>query len=140
MDNPDYDPFGGWIDRKTAIDVIEPEPDRHDDLRDAALKYTAVINAFGRRIEQGLATGSFAAVATTFWGVAFALGLACVDGRSMTEIASMIGVARATISKNAIAFCHANGLQESFYMKNSEARESYTASRIESIQRKRARP
>jgi hypothetical protein len=71
-------------------DDLEPLENRHDELRDAALKYVALINSFGATIERALASGDLMMIATQFWGCAFALGLICVDGRSMTTIAKCL--------------------------------------------------
>ena len=72
--------------------------------------------------------------ATASWQVAFALGLACCDGRKMAEVARFLGVGRACISKGARDFCEANGLEPSFYMKTEEATLSYKRTRESQLQ------
>lgn len=57
------------------------------------------------------------------WQSAFALGLACCDGISMTRAGEICGVSRACISKGARRFCELNELPPSFYMKSEEAVE-----------------
>jgi hypothetical protein len=131
----DFDLPETWIDRKTAIDHLEPLPDEHDDLRDFAVKSVAILNAFASRIESGFAQGTVQSVAVQFWSVAYALGLNCAAGISMTDRAVSLGVQRATISKGARAFCLANDLPPSFMMKAEAAAESYCDSRVASIQR-----
>jgi len=51
------------------------------------------------------------------WGVAFAVGATCCIGRSMSEIAAMLGVTRALISHRAVEFCRRYELPPSPYMK-----------------------
>ena len=123
------------VDYKCAIDEIEPVPDRHSDLRDFALRSVGLLNAMACTIEAGLARGSFESVAVAYWSSAYALGLSGCAGMSMTERAQSLGVERATISKAAVAFCSANNLEPSPYMKNSGASESYCKARLESITR-----
>src|SRR5262245_17666384 len=87
--------------RRTPVDELEPLETSLADLREAALKYTAVLNAFASRIELGMAEGNLKSVQVRFWGSAYALGLSCCEGMTMTQRSLKIGVQRATISKEA---------------------------------------
>src|SRR6266404_7229155 len=83
-----------WVDRKTAIDELEPLEREDDDLRDAAVKYVALINAFSTAIERALSDprATLQNVRTAYWGIAFGLGLNSTCGRTVTEMAESIGV------------------------------------------------
>jgi hypothetical protein len=126
-----------WIERKTAVDAIEPIEDTHDALRDAAVRYISVLNAFSDKIEAVLSNkrATMRDVAIAYYSTALALGLNSVNGRSFTEIADAWGLERATLSKAAVAFVGANGLQPSFAMKRAETASVYAGARLQSIER-----
>lgn len=64
------------------------------------------------------------------WQVAFALGLSCCQGQTMTKVGEALLVTRAAISKGAHAFCERVGVPPSFYMKSEEASDAYRERRI----------
>ena len=105
------------IHHHTPVDDIEPEYANPQDLREAALKYVGIMNSFANLVENGLRDRDMRNVATKFWGAAYALGLGCCDGVSMTARAHSLGVTRAAISKTARVLCEANNLPPSWYLK-----------------------
>jgi hypothetical protein len=117
------------VEYRTAVDELEPiSASSSEDLREAALKFVSVMNAFARRIESGLADRNLKTVEVNFWGAAYGLGLTCCEGLSMTERSERIGVQRATISKQARIFIEANDLPPSWYMKQET--DNYVTSRL----------
>jgi len=50
------DPFvhPAHIDNRLPIDDLEPLPGEHDELRDAAIKFISIINAFSERLERAI--------------------------------------------------------------------------------------
>jgi hypothetical protein len=123
------------IDRRMPWDDLEPIPDEHDELRDAAIKYISIINAFSERIERAITEpgATVRGVATAYYSVALALGLNSIAGRSFTEIARLWNVERATLSKSAVSFIQANGLEPSWAMKKAETSIAFTQARLRSI-------
>lgn len=117
------------IDRRTAVDFIEPELD----VRNASLSYIRVLEEFATRVADGLKTGDIRSANTAFWGSAYGLGLSCCEEISMTQRASFMGVTRATISKSAQSFVTDMGLSPSFYMKSAESHKPYAMARKEYI-------
>src|SRR5437667_12338307 len=101
-----------WVDHKTAIDTIEPIPDRHDELRDYALRSVEILNGFSAWLEKPIVapSGTKQSIAIAFYQAAFALGLTAVNSDTMTSVAARLGVSRATISKGAVTFAQAHGL------------------------------
>lgn len=97
------------------------------------MRYLDLLEGFANRIESGLLDGSVRSAAVAFWSAAYALGLKCCAGVSMTQRAEQLGVRRATISKGAKRFVESNGLTPSFYMKDKEAGQSYCRARLERI-------
>jgi len=95
--------------------------------RDAAIRAMEV----GNRMVDWIITAKNKAVAV--WQVAFAVGLNCCQGTSMTEVAKGLGVTKAAISKGAREFCEQNHLEPSFYMKSEEASKSYRKTREEQL-------
>ena len=130
------------IDTRLPIDDLEPIPDVHDELRDAAIKYVSLINAFSTAIERALFAkdASLQSARITYWGVATALGLNSVNGRSMTQLALACGCERASISKRAREFVAANSIEPSFIMKREDSVEAFSKGRVESIKRNGALP
>ena len=66
---------------------------------------------------------------TAAWQVAYAMGVPCCEGVTMTERAKAIRVTRACLSKGAKQFQRANGLPPSAFMKSDEASASYAEAR-----------
>lgn len=91
--------------------------------RDAAVRSAEIMNRMG----DWIICAKNKAVAV--WQAAFAIGLNCCDGNSMTAVAKSLGVTRACISKGAREFCEQNDLPPSFYMKSEEAVKSYKETR-----------
>jgi hypothetical protein len=57
------------------------------------------------------------------WGVMFAIDHAYCAGKSISEVATQLGVHRATISNAATQFCKQAKIPPSGYMKSEESRE-----------------
>jgi len=76
--------------------------------REASLKLMKVLHS-------ALATATENDV--NMWGVFFALSHPYCIGRTMSDVATEIGVSRASISNAAINFCKANNLPPSIYMR-----------------------
>ena len=113
-------------DKRTAIDYIEPVLD----VREAGMRYVDVLEGFANRIESGIVGGNLRSVSVAFWSGAYALGLKCCGGVSMTDRAKQLGVRRATISKGAKKFIESNGLSPSFYMKSKDSGRAYCKARL----------
>jgi len=128
------------IDRKTAVDWLEPNENQFDAIRDARVQAVRVLNGFGARIESALSRpgATLVDVATAYYQCAYALGLNSCD-LSMTERAEMLGIQRATISKGATAFCAAHDLEPSWAMKREGTADAYAEARRESIIRTNAK-
>lgn len=122
--------MNSWqVDSRTPIDAIEPEIQ----VRDAGQRYIDILQDFASRVADSLIRGDIHSANVSFWSGAYALGIKCCGGISMTERAKQIGVQRATISKNAIRFIEANNIQPSFYMKEYQAGLSYCKARLRVI-------
>jgi len=121
-----------WIDHKTPVDDLEPVEDSHEALRDAAIKYTSIMNAYSTAMERAITApnATVQRIASVHWQISYALGLNSCSGRSMTECARIWNLERATISKGATEFCRANDLEPSYYMKKESTQQSYRACRI----------
>jgi len=131
------DPFvhPAHIDNRLPIDDLEPLPGEHDELRDAAIKFISIINAFSERLERAITEpgATVRGIATAYYSVSLALGLNSVNGRSFTEIAAVWNLERATLSKAAVSFVQANGLEPSWAMKKAETSIAFTHARLRSI-------
>ncbi len=114
------------IDNRTPIDTIEPELN----VRDAGLRYVELLEGFADRIQCGINEGNLRSAQVAFYSAAYALGLKCCGGMSMTQRAEQLGVRRATISKGAKKFVESNGLSPSFYMKDKQAGHAYCHARL----------
>ena len=126
-----------WIERKTAIDVLEPEFNPSDLIRQAQRKTIELLNAVGNALERALARpdANVRDIAIAWWGPAYALGLNCCEGMTMTQRSERLGFERATLSKAATAFCLANDLEPSFYMKRADAADMYRDARLRAVER-----
>ena len=69
------------------------------------------------------------------WGVMFAVSHPSCMGKSMSEIAVILKVSRASISNAATEFCIENKLPPSSYMKSEDAQDSSRQARLGLIQR-----
>jgi hypothetical protein len=116
-------------------DDIEPRISPADEVRHARVECVRLLNAFGNRIESALSepSASVKSIATQFWAVAYALGLNCTEGMSMTDRAIALGVVRASISKGARNFVESNGLEPSWHMKSEASIDSYRETRIQVV-------
>jgi hypothetical protein len=135
-DDEEYLPGSGeWVDPKTAVDHLEPLEDTHSELRDAGLRAIEVLQAFAGLMERRLGDPNVTVrdVALAFWKGAYALGLQCCAGVSMTDRAQLLGCERASISKGATSLCSSLGLAPSFYMKREGTAETFAKARIQSI-------
>ena len=123
------------VEHRTCIDELEPIPDAHSDLRDAALRSVQILTAFANVIERSLARPGVTVqdVAVQFWGAAMALGLPCCDGLSYTDRSALLRCERATLSKCSTAFVTANDLAPSWFMKNASTGATYSKARLDSI-------
>jgi hypothetical protein len=57
--------------------------------------------------------------------IATAMGLDSTEGKSVTEIASSLGVTKQAVSKGVTAFLRLSGLPPAYGLKSSEARAIY---------------
>lgn len=64
-------------------------------------------------------------------GMAFASGLQCLIGLTMTEASVKLGVTKAAVSKVTVKVCDMFGLPRSRYMKTEKAAEAYRKRAIE---------
>lgn len=67
------------------------------------------------------------------WGIAFATNNPICLGRSMSEIASLLGESRAALSFEARKFCDDNGLPPSSYMRSEAAIVTAQKARNETV-------
>lgn len=100
--------------RHHPVSDMEPEESTVNSYREASLKSIFIMN----RAYDFVMNSDNRIVA--LWQSAFALGLACCEGTSMTRAGELCGVSRACISKGARRFCELNDLPPSFYMKSEE--------------------
>jgi hypothetical protein len=127
------DRTGDAADRNDAsyfhhpIEDLEPICNESNEYREAAKRQLFILN----RSFDWILNSENKVIAS--WQVAFALGLICCRGRTMTSISQDLNIERATISKGAIKFCKENSLQPSFYMKKEECKESYRCARNKTI-------
>jgi hypothetical protein len=126
-----------WIDRTEPWEFIEFEHKPADLVRDARVECVRLLNAFASSLESVLARPecSVQHVRIRFFGIAGALGLNIMDGRSFTELADWIGCTKASLSKTACEFTKANNLEPSMMMKSSESSAAYQTARLASIKR-----
>jgi len=116
------------VEYRTVIDDLEPLEISPADLREAAQKYVAIMNAFAAKIQTGFRDRN---AEVAFWGCCYGLGLSNCEGVSMTEKAEQLGVTRATISKTARSFVEANNLKPSWHMKQETS--NYIESRLKQV-------
>src|SRR5262249_8269204 len=66
---------------------IEPIPCRSDEIRDARLRFLEIVTDWSAKIHRALSeeNPSLASVAAAFYGPAFAVGVPCLEGISMSE-------------------------------------------------------
>jgi hypothetical protein len=126
-----------WIDRTEPWEILEFQHKPADLVRDARVECVRLLNAFASSLESVLARPdcSVREVKIRFFGVAGALGLNLMDGRSFTELADAIGCEKASLSKIACEFCRANNLEPSLMMKCAESSAAYQHARLQSIAR-----
>jgi hypothetical protein len=111
------------IDRLEPLSVSDPE-------RDIKVRFLGILgNSFGE-LQGALEKGDARFALQRFYGIAFALGLTCVDYLTMTEAAKRCGCSRALISRIAVNFCELNGLPPSHHMKQNGASTSYREARF----------
>jgi hypothetical protein len=58
----------------------------------------------------------------------------------MTSVANHLGISRASISKNSVAFVETDDLPNSKYLKDEEVRTAYADAQLDSIRRNRTKP
>jgi len=129
------------IDRRGPWDELEPEDYPANSVRAAQIRAVALLNAFGASLESVLTdrNATMCDIKIRFYALCFGLGLNLIEGRTMSEVAQNLGVERATLSKIAVQFCQANGLDPSWHMKKSGTGRTYTMGRLESIARRNAK-
>lgn len=96
-----------------------PYEDEEEDASDIEELIGRAIREFGRKAIR-LISGILDELPDSpeKWGIAFAVGANCCAGRSMSEVAAMLGVTRALISYRAKDFCRRYELPPSPYMKS----------------------
>lgn len=97
--------------KKWEEDKYNDEEELENNYRLAALKMMRVLHsALSAATENEI----------KMWGVFFAISHPYCIGRSMSDVATELGVSRASISNAAIEFCKANELPPSPYMRNTK--------------------
>ena len=128
-----------WIVRREPWEFISGEWEEKpaDLVRDARVQAIALLNAFGSNLEAAIARPGCTVreIKIRFFGIAGALGLNLMDGRSFSSLAADIGCEKASLSKIACEFCRANNLEPSLMMKCTESSASFQRARFASIQR-----
>jgi len=112
------------------IDHLEPlleVPDFNAGYRAGAKRFYSIINSILSWIIESENARNAA------YAVAFAMGLAVCNGRSMNAVADKLGLTRAALSKSAKQFARSLNLPPSAYMKSADSSKSYREARIESI-------
>ena len=74
------------------------------------------------------------------WGVAFATSNPICVGKSISSIASQLGISRAIVSHEARRFCEQTGLLPSPYMASKEAVATATNSRNKTVKQCNTEP
>ena len=124
-------------------EILEPDVTA-DVIHDSQMALLRLLNNFVAELEQTMSrpSATLRDVKVKLYGMAFALGLAMIEGKSQTSVAASLGMTRASLSKIGIHFCLANNLGPSFYQKSELARERYRDARLDSVRNngKRARP
>lgn len=124
-------------------EIMEPDATA-DVIHDSQMALVNLLNNFVAELEQTMSrpSATLRDVKMKLYGMAFALGLAMIEGKSQTSVAASLGMTRAALSKIGIHFCLANNLGPSFYQKSELARDRYREARLDSIRNngKRARP
>jgi hypothetical protein len=76
---------------------------------------------------------TIAALVPAFYGPAFSLGLSCLGGIGMSEVADRFNISRAAINKVSVWFSEVHDLPASRYQKEEEARAAYSQARTEQV-------
>jgi hypothetical protein len=103
----------------TAIDVLEPSQYAPDEYREASLVFLRVllmIDTHMSRIRD----------ARLGWvSVSVALGLTSTRGKTLTQLATEMGVSKQALSRPTAKLLRTTGLDPAFGLKSSEARRNY---------------
>jgi hypothetical protein len=123
-----------YIDAHPA-DSMEPLESGSTDVRDARLRFLEIIASWGALMHRALSddNATMASLVPAFYGPAFSLGLSCLGGIGMTDVADRFNISRAAISKTSIWFSEVHELPASRYQKEELARTSYSKARTEQI-------
>lgn len=116
-------------------DTLEPLEAGSNDVRDARLRFLEIIESWSAMMHRALSAENptVASLVSSFYGPAFAIGVRCLGGTGMSDVADRFNITRAAISKNATAFAEAHDLPPSRYLKDAEARAAYSQSRTEQV-------
>jgi hypothetical protein len=116
-------------------DDLEPLAANSGELRETRLRYLEIISSWAETIHRAFCNdnATLSSIVPAFYGPAFALGLPCLNGAGMTDIADRFNVTRASISKQSTTFAESHGLPPSRYQKSEESRSSFSRSRIEQV-------
>ena len=129
------------IDRTAPWDTLEPEVTPADQIRDARIAAIGLITSFGSELIEALSESepSLKRVSQIVWSWAYALGLPCAEGVTVSRRADLLGVTRASLSKRMVEIVTVHGLPPSQFMKADGTGDTYAEARRESIARNNAK-
>jgi hypothetical protein len=117
------------------VDHIEPAENGSNDVRDARLRFLEIIASWSALMHRAFSDDSptITDLVPAFYGPAFALGLSCLGGIGMSEVADRFNISRAAISRASVWFSEVHNLPASRYQKEEFARTAYSKARTEQV-------
>ena len=101
------------------IDLLEPEPSTPSDYREASLVFLRVL----LMIDTHMSRTRDARLAWV--AVSVALGLTSTRGKTLTQLATEMGVSKQALSRPTAKLLRTTGLDPAFGLKSSTARRNY---------------
>ena len=96
----------------SSLETFADEPDTPNEYREASLRYLHVMSSALDYIT------SNSSPHITAWAVAYALGMPCAAGMSLTDRSAQLGCSVTALSKAARNFCSEVGIDSSQYQFN----------------------
>jgi hypothetical protein len=116
-------------------DLLEPLESGSNDVRDARLRFLEIMASWSALMHRAFSDDnpSFASLVPAFYGPAFSLGLSCLGGIGMSDVADRFNISRAAISKVSVSFSEIHDLPASRYQKENETRAIYSKGRTAQV-------
>jgi hypothetical protein len=130
-----YSSTGEPYHEEHPVDLLEPLEFGSNDVRDARIRFLEIIESWAALMHRAFSDDNptAASVVPVCYGPMFAIGVSCLGGLGMTDIADRFNLSRQSISKQCTAFSEMHDLPPSRYTKEAEARAAYSQSRIEQV-------